>query len=237
MGGAENPVEWVTSPGFVPYPQAIALMEARVEDISAGKARELVWLLEHPPLYTAGSSANPRDLIAPGDLPVFAAGRGGQYTYHGPGQRIVYLMLDLTRRQRDVRRFVAAIEQWIIEALGELGVAGAVRHGRTGVWVSRPEKGPDAEDKIAAIGLRVRRWVTFHGVSINVSPDLRHYDGIVACGIRDQGVTSLADLGVKSAMTDLDTALHATFLRHFDLKDKSGSAALALFPVSREKAP
>lgn len=212
-------------------------MEGRVEEIAAGKAPELVWLLEHPPLYTAGTSANPRDLIAPGDLPVFAAGRGGQYTYHGPGQRVVYLMLDLTRRQRDVRRFVATLERWIIAALAELGVESVVRHGRTGVWVPRPEKGPDAEDKIAAIGLRVRRWVTFHGVSVNVSPDLSHYNGIVACGIRDQGVTSLADLGVNPVMSDIDTALHATFLRHFGLKDDSDAALPTTFPVSQEKAP
>ena len=225
------PVEWAVSAGLVPYSEAVAAMEARVEAIIRGEARELVWLLEHPPLYTAGTSARPEDLLAPGSLPVFATGRGGQYTYHGPGQRVVYLMLDLSRRRKDVRSFVTAIENWIIEALGLLGLAGITREGRTGIWVPRPDKGPQAEDKIAAIGLRVRRWVSFHGVSINVAPDLSHYHGIVACGIHDQGVTSLAGLGAGSGMADLDAALRATFSRQFGPMDEAGTASTPGAPV------
>ncbi len=221
--GDALPAEWTVACGLAPYEAAVAAMEARVEAIIRGEARELVWLLEHPPLYTAGTSAKPEDLIAPGGLPVFQTGRGGQYTYHGPGQRVVYLMLDLSRRRKDVRSFVTAIENLVIEALGRLGVAGHAREGRTGIWVPRPGKGPLAEDKIAAIGLRVRRWVSFHGLSINVAPDLAHYEGIVACGIRDQGMTSLAALGVESGLADVDAALRATFSRHFGPMDEAAS--------------
>jgi lipoyl(octanoyl) transferase len=208
-------VIWRVSQTPVPYPDAVAKMERLVADIREGDEPETVWLLEHPPIYTAGTSAKPGDLLAPGRFPVYQTGRGGQYTYHGPGQRIAYLMLDLNRRGKDVRRFVCQIERWIIEVLGRLGVEGHARDGRTGIWVDRPGKGPGAEDKIAAIGIRVRRWVTFHGVSLNVSPDLSHYDGIVACGISDQGVTSLADLEKKISMADADRVLAATFPNHF----------------------
>jgi lipoyl(octanoyl) transferase len=206
---------WLRSRAPVPYLDAVAAMERHVEAIRTGGAPELVWLLEHPALYTAGTSAKPGDLIEPERLPVFQTGRGGQYTYHGPGQRIAYLMLDLSRRGKDVRRFVRDIERWVIDALRQLGVEGACREGRTGIWVPRPEKGASAEDKIAAIGIRVRRWVSFHGVSINVDPDLAHYAGIVPCGILDQGVTSLADLGRPAPLTALDEALIAQFARHF----------------------
>lgn len=193
-------------------------MERHIEAMRRGDAPEAVWLLEHPPIYTAGTSAKPEDLLEPKKLPVFQSGRGGQYTYHGPGQRIVYLMLDLGRHGKDVRCFVRRIENWIVEALQTLGVDGRVREGRTGIWVSRPEKGPRAEDKIAAIGIRLRHWISFHGVSINVAPDLDHYNGIVACGIRDQGVTSLSDLGRNLTMRDVDQALYATFSNHFSPK-------------------
>lgn len=209
------PVEWVQSRELVPYAEALAVMERRVEAIHKGEMGEQLWLLEHPPLYTAGTSAKPDDLLKPNRFPVYPVGRGGQYTYHGPGQRVVYLMLDLSRRQKDVRLFVASLERWLIDALACLGVIGETREGRTGIWVRRPEKRANAEDKIAAIGLRLRHWVSFHGVSINVTPDLSHYDGIVACGIRDHGVTSLQDLGTSRTMADLDAALRDTFLRHF----------------------
>jgi lipoyl(octanoyl) transferase len=202
----------------VPYPDAISAMERHVEAMRHGQAPEAVWLLEHPPIYTAGTSAKPHDLLEPKKLPVFQSGRGGQYTYHGPGQRIVYLMLDLGRREKDVRRFVRKIENWIIEALDMLGVEGHVREGRTGIWVARPEKGAQVEDKIAAIGIRIRHWISFHGVSINIAPDLSHYDGIVACGVRDQGVTSLTDLGQNRSMAEVDQALAATFSNHFGPK-------------------
>jgi lipoyl(octanoyl) transferase len=208
-------IRWQVSQGPVSYPEAVAVMERRVEAIRREGARELVWLLEHPPIYTAGTSAKPVDLISPQRFPVFQSGRGGQYTYHGPGQRVVYLMLYLERRGKDLRGFVRRIEDWVIGALARLGVNGHTREGRTGIWVPRPDKHPLAEDKIAAIGIRVRRWVSFHGVSINVAPDLNHYDGIVACGIRDQGVTSLADLGLSRSMAELDAALAAGFSTHF----------------------
>ncbi len=208
--------EWITSDRPVPYPQALAFMEARVAAIAAGQADEAIWLLEHPPLYTAGTSAQAADLTDPDRFPVYEAGRGGQYTYHGPGQRVVYVMLDLNRRGRDVRCFVRALEGWVIAALAEFNVAGHIREGRVGVWVERPEKGLTAqgtprEDKIAAIGVKLRRWVSFHGLSINVEPDLSHFSGIVPCGIRDHGVTSLVDLGLPVGMADLDTALRASF--------------------------
>mgnify|MGYP001082599818 CR=1 FL=1 len=209
-------VAWITSKTPVPYDDAMAWMETRAEAIRAGTAQEAVWLLEHPPMYTAGTSANLTDLKDAARFPVYAARRGGQYTYHGPGQRIVYIMLDLTRRGRDVRHFVAQLEAWVIAALGDFNVKGELRQGRVGVWVRRPDKPPlpdgdIREDKIAAIGVRLRKWVTTHGLSINVDPDLSHYDGIVPCGISDRGVTSLIDLGLPITMEDVDTALHRQF--------------------------
>ena len=213
-------VEWIVSPGLVPYDEAVAFMEARVAAISEGRADEAIWLLEHPPLYTAGTSAKPADLTDPDRFPVFQTGRGGQYTYHGPGQRVVYVMLDVGKRGRDVRCFVRQMEDWVIAALAEFNVTGEVRPGRVGVWVVRPDRppGPDgspAEDKIAAIGVKLRKWVSFHGISINVEPDLSHFTGIVPCGIRDHGVTSLVDLGLPVSMADLDVALRTTFERVF----------------------
>ena len=192
-------------------------MEERVAAIAEGRAGELIWLLEHPPLYTAGTSARAEDLTDPDRFPVFKAGRGGQYTYHGPGQRVVYVMLDLNTRGRDVRKFVCGLEDWVIATLAEFGVKGERRAGRVGVWVVRPDRPPSpdgspAEDKIAAIGVKLRKWVSFHGISINVEPDLGHFDGIVPCGIRDHGVTSLVDLGLPVTMADLDAALRRTFV-------------------------
>lgn len=217
------PVEWRVSDGLVPYEEALAFMEARASEIAAGVAGEQVWLLEHPPIYTAGASAKPADLIA-ARFPVHVAGRGGQYTYHGPGQRVAYVMLDLRSRRPDVRAFVAALEAWIIETLAELGVAGARREERVGVWTARPDKpagllGEPAEDKIAAIGVRVRRWATLHGISLNVAPDLSHFSGIVPCGVAQShyGVTSLADLGRPAAMAQVDAALRARFEAIFGL--------------------
>lgn len=210
-----EPVGWAISPGLTDYTIALAGMEARTAGIAAGTASEIVWLLQHPPLYTAGTSAKSEDLIAPERFPVHAVGRGGQYTYHGPGQRVVYVMLDLDKRRRDVRAFVAELEALVIGALGRLGVAGGVRAGRVGVWVERPDKGAGVEDKIAAIGIRVRRWVSFHGISINVEPELEHFSGIVPCGISEHGVTSLADLGKHSRMAELDAALLAEFHARF----------------------
>jgi len=188
----------------------LAMMEARVAAIAAGSKSEAVWLLEHPPLYTAGTSARPEDLLQP-RFPVFDAGRGGQYTYHGPGQRVAYVMLDLTQRGRDIRCLVQGLEQWVIDTLAAHNVTGERRDGRVGVWVQRPDKGQGREDKIAAIGVRVRKWVTFHGISLNVSPDLGHYDGIVPCGITDQGVTSLEDLGLLISMAEVDMVLRDRF--------------------------
>lgn len=213
-------VEWITGDGLVDYAQAVAFMEARADAIARGEAGEAVWLVEHPPLYTAGTSARDADLTDPGRFPVHSTNRGGQFTYHGPGQRVVYVMLDVGARGRDVRRFVAALEGWVIAALAEFGVRGEIREGRVGVWVARPERAPlpdgsPAEDKIAAIGIRLRRWVSFHGIAINVEPDLGHFAGIVPCGIRDRGVTSLVDLGLPVGMADLDAALRETFPRFF----------------------
>ncbi|MEM9784823.1 MAG: lipoyl(octanoyl) transferase LipB, partial [Pseudomonadota bacterium] len=206
-------VEWCVSPGLTAYPDALSAMEQRVAAIAAGRAPEMIWLVEHPPLYTAGSSARPEDLLRPGELPVYAVRRGGRYTYHGPGQRVVYVMLDVGRRGRDVRRFVQALEGWVIAALESFGVRGELRDGRVGVWVQRPERamrhGRVAEDKIAAIGVQLRRWVSFHGLAINVEPDLAHFDGITPCGISEHGVTSLVDLGLPVGMSDLDAALAA----------------------------
>lgn len=208
-------IDWQVLPGLSPYTATLAAMEARVAAIAAGTAAEAVWLLEHPPLYTSGTSAKPADLTDPNRFPVFVAGRGGQYTYHGPGQRVIYTMLDVGQRGRDVRCFVRDLERWVIATLAEFNVTGQVRPGRVGVWVTRPDRpGPDGaptEDKIAAIGIKLRRWISFHGISINVEPDLSHFSGIVPCGIRDHGVTSLVDLGLPVSMADLDAALIATF--------------------------
>lgn len=206
------PVEWLVADGLVGYDDAVATMETRVARIAAGEARECVWLVEHPPLYTAGTSARPEDLLT-SDLPVFQTGRGGQFTYHGPGQRVAYVMLDLRRRREDVRIFVASLEAWIIAALDRFNVRGERRDDRVGVWVRRPEKPEGAEDKIAAIGIRVRRWVTFHGISLNVEPELARFGGIVPCGIAEAryGVTSLVDLGLPVTMADADVVLRSAF--------------------------
>jgi lipoyl(octanoyl) transferase len=208
-----DPVEWRISDGLVAYPEAVGTMEARVAAIRAGTAPELVWLLEHPPLYTAGTSARPADLLQPERFPVYASGRGGQYTYHGPGQRVAYVLLDLRRRGPDLRRYVHDLEEWIIRALADFDVRGERRDGRIGIWVARPA---GREDKIAAVGVRVRHWVTFHGVAINVNPDLRHFSGIVPCGIESGpdsrfGVTSLHDLGRRVSLAEFDCALAAAF--------------------------
>jgi lipoyl(octanoyl) transferase len=214
------PVEWLVEPGLTPYERALAVMEARAAAIREGRANELVWLVEHPPLYTAGTSAEPRDLIDADRFPVFKAGRGGEYTYHGPGQRVAYVMLDLKRRREDVRAFVAALEEWIIAALAAFNVRGERREDRVGVWVVRPDRPPlsdgtPAEDKIAAIGIRLRRWVSFHGIAVNVEPDLTHFAGIVPCGVADHGVTSLVDLGLPVTMHDFDVGLKAAFRNVF----------------------
>ncbi|MDP1874038.1 lipoyl(octanoyl) transferase LipB [Phenylobacterium sp.] len=206
------PVGWAVSPGLVDYESAVAAMETRASAIANGEAGELVWLLEHPPLYTAGVSAKPGDLLQPDRFPVFQSGRGGQFTYHGPGQRVAYVMLDLTARRRDVRAFVAALEGWVIEALGRFNVEGAIRPGRVGVWVERRTPGfAPQEDKIAAIGVKLRRWVSFHGIALNVEPDLSHFAGIVPCGVTEHGVTSLVDLGLPVTMDEADAALRAGF--------------------------
>ena len=209
-------VDWLISSGLTEYQHAVAEMEARAEAIRAGTASEAIWLVEHPPLYTAGTSAKPSDLTDPDRFPVHVSKRGGQYTYHGPGQRVAYVMLDVAKRGHDVRRFVHDLESWIIAALAEFNVQGEIREGRVGVWVTRPDKPPlpdgsPREDKIAALGIRLRKWVSFHGLSINVEPDLSHFDGIVPCGIRDHGVTSLVDLGLPVTMADVDVALKKTF--------------------------
>ena len=195
----------------VAYPEAVAFMEERVEAIISGDAPEALWFLEHPPLYTAGTSAKQNDLVQPDRFPVYDSKRGGEYTYHGPGQRVVYLMLDLRKRNRDVRCFVRNVEQWVIQTLDDFNIKGHITQGRVGVWVPRPDKGPGREDKIAAIGMRIRRWVSFHGISINVEPDLMHFTGIVPCGITDQGVTSMVDLGYPVSMAELDKALLDNF--------------------------
>ena len=213
------PVEWIVSQELIDYPRTVAWMEARALAIAAGEARECVWLVEHPPLYTAGTSANPDDLISPDRFEVFQTGRGGQYTYHGPGQRVAYVMLDLKRRQQDVRVFIAALERWVIDTLRAFNVKGERREDRVGVWVKRPNKaavnGEVAEEKIAAIGIRLKKWVSFHGISINVEPELEHFSGIVPCGVTNHGVTSLVDLGLPLEMHDLDIALKASFLEIF----------------------
>jgi len=203
-------VEWVQFDGLQPYESTLAAMEQRAGLVAAGEAPEAVWLLEHPPLYTGGTSAQPDDLIN-ARFPVHAAGRGGQYTYHGPGQRVAYVMLDLTQRGRDIRCLVQGLEQWLIDTLAAHNITGERREGRVGVWVQRANKGIGREDKIAAIGVRVRKWVTFHGISLNVDPDLSHYDGIVPCGITDQGVTSFEDLGQLVSMAEVDSVMRGAF--------------------------
>lgn len=210
-----RPVEWAVSKGYVDYAAAEAFMEARVAAIAAGEANEMVWLLEHPPLYTAGVSAKDDDLLDAGRFPVHRAGRGGQFTYHGPGQRVAYVMLDLNRRGKDVRCFVRGLELWLIGALDTFGVKADIRPGRVGVWVERKGAGWSREDKIAAIGVKVRKWVSFHGISLNVEPDLDHFGGIVPCGIQEHGVTSLVDLGVLATMDEADEALRRSFDRIF----------------------
>jgi lipoyl(octanoyl) transferase len=209
-------VDWITSKGLTAYEDALRIMENRANAIAAGEANEAIWLVEHPPLYTAGTSAKPADLIDPDRFPVYEARRGGEYTYHGPGQRVAYVMLDVGKRGHDVRRFVKQLEGWVIAALAEFNVHGEIRDGRVGVWVPRPDKplmpdGSVAEDKIAALGIRLRKWISFHGLSINVEPDLDHFSGIVPCGISDHGVTSLVDLGLPVTMDDMDVALRKTF--------------------------
>ncbi|OHC74468.1 MAG: lipoate-protein ligase B [Rhodospirillales bacterium RIFCSPLOWO2_12_FULL_58_28] len=209
-----NSVELRVSDGLTPYPEAVAFMERRAGDIRSGRAPQTVWLVEHPPLYTAGTSAGPGELLEPERFPVFKAGRGGRYTYHGPGQRVAYVMIDLKRRGGDVRAFVRSLEEWAILTLALFGVRGERRDDRIGVWVEK-EKG--AEGKIAAVGVRVRRWVTFHGLAVNVDPDLSHFSGIVPCGISEYGVTSLRQLGVDCSLADVDDALAATFAEVFGM--------------------
>ncbi|HZH12074.1 MAG TPA: lipoyl(octanoyl) transferase LipB [Microvirga sp.] len=209
--GGSDSVEWAIAEGLTPYEQAVAFMEARAQAIADGKARELVWLVEHPPLYTAGTSAQESDLVDPNRFPVHPSGRGGQYTYHGPGQRVAYVMLDLKRRNPDLRRYVAALEAWLIQTLDAFNIRGERREDRVGVWVRRPDKGETAEDKIAAIGIRVRRWITYHGISLNVEPDLSHFSGIVPCGVTQHGVTSLMDLGIPVTMPEVDAVLRRAF--------------------------
>jgi lipoyl(octanoyl) transferase len=214
-------VEWITSEAVVEYEAAASFMESRAAAIAAGQAPECIWLLEHPPLYTAGTSAKIEDLTDPDRFPVYPSKRGGQYTYHGPGQRVIYVMLDVGKRGRDVRRFVQDLEAWVILTLSEFNLTGHIRDGRVGVWVERPDKprradGLLAEDKIAAIGIRLRKWVSFHGISINVEPDLSHFDGIVPCGIQEHGVTSLVDLGLPITLEDVDVALKRSFSAVFE---------------------
>jgi len=209
-------VEWIISEGLTGYENAVEFMETRARAIASGQAEECIWLVEHPALYTAGTSAKAADLTDPGRFPVHDTKRGGQYTYHGPGQRVIYVMLDVGARGRDVRRFVEQLERWVIAALAEFNVTGHIRPGRVGVWVERGDKpltaaGALAEDKVAAIGIRLRKWVSFHGMSINVDPDLAHFSGIVPCGISEHGVTSLVDLGLPVTMADVDVALQRSF--------------------------
>lgn len=214
-------VEWKITDGLTDYGAAVTLMEQRAEAIAQGAAEELIWLVEHPPLYTAGTSAKEQDLLDPTRFPVYPSKRGGQYTYHGPGQRVVYVMMDLNKRGRDIRKFVQQLEHWVIATLASFNVTGEIREGRVGVWVQRPEKprlvtGAVSEDKIAAIGIRLKKWVSYHGISINIEPDLDHFGGIVPCGISNFGVTSLVDLGLPVEMSDLDAALRASFSEIFE---------------------
>jgi lipoyl(octanoyl) transferase len=217
-------VEWAISNGFTRYPEAVAAMEARAAAIAEGRARELVWLVEHPALYTRGASAKESDLLDPGRFPVFDTQRGGQFTYHGPGQRVAYAMLDLTKRGRDVKQFVCSLEQWIIDTLAEFNVKGERRKGRVGVWVDRTRSGGALqEDKIAAIGVRLKRWVSYHGISLNVEPDLSHFGGITPCGLSEPGlgVTSLADLGQLIPMHEVDVALKRAFEKNFGATERA----------------
>lgn len=209
------PVDWTLTQGPVDYERAVAQMEARAAAVYARNAPEQVWLVEHPPLYTAGTSAQPADLLTPERFPVYPTGRGGQYTYHGPGQRVAYVMLDLNHRGKDLRRFVHSLEGWLIDTLACFGIIGETRSDRVGVWVRRPERGPTAEDKIAAIGIRVRHWVTFHGIAMNLDPELEHFSGIVPCGVQEHGVTSIRDLGLTVTMDELDNALRRCFEQRF----------------------
>ena len=209
--GRTGAISWQTANGPVAYDAGLRWMEERAASIAAGNAPETVWLLEHPPVYTAGTSAKEEDLLLPDLFPVFRTGRGGQFTYHGPGQRVAYVMLNLESRGRDVRKFVGLLETWLIRVLGDFGIQGETRNGRVGVWVRHQRDGRAVESKIAALGIRVRRWVSYHGISLNVSPDLRHFAGIVPCGVAEHGVTSLADLGVDASMADVDRSLR----RHF----------------------
>lgn len=220
MSALNEEVEWIISEGLTDYRQAEAFMEARAQEIWKGHKPEAIWLVEHPPLYTAGTSAKKSDLISPDRFPVHATKRGGQYTYHGPGQRVAYVMIDLNKREKDVHIFVKKLEYWVICTLKSFNVKGEIREGRVGVWVQRPEKpktldGKIPEDKIAAIGIRLRKWVSFHGISINVEPNIEHFAGIVPCGIIDHGVTSLVDLGLPVTMADLDVALEKKFKEIF----------------------
>ena len=209
-------VEWIISPGLVEYPDALKVMNERVDLIQKGNAKELVWLLEHPPLYSAGTSAKPQDLLTPNRFPVFKTGRGGQYTYHGPGQRVAYVMLDLNRRRRDIRAYVSSLETWIINTLAKFNIRGERRSDRIGIWVRRTDlNNPEREDKIGAIGIRIKRWVTLHGISINVSSDLEHFGGIIPCGIGGYGVTSFEDIGQPLEFYDLDVELRTEFDRLF----------------------
>ena len=217
-------VEWAVSKRLVGYPEAVQAMEARAAAIAEGRATELVWLLEHPPLYTAGVSAKAADLLEPDRFPVFESGRGGQYTYHGPGQRVAYVMLDLTARERDVRKFVASLEAWVIVALARFNVEGLIRQGRVGVWVERKMPGlPPREDKIAALGVKLRKWVSFHGISLNIEPDIGHFSGIVPCGQSEHGVTSLVDLGLPVTMDEADEALRSAFEEIFGPSQAAGA--------------
>lgn len=233
------PVGWAVSPGLVAYPDALAAMEARAAAIAEGRAGELVWLLEHPPLYTAGSAAKPGDLLTPERFPVFQTGRGGQFTYHGPGQRVAYVMLDLRKRGRDVSRFVDDLERWLITALAHFNLEGKTKDGLVGVWLDRPrERGPigadGGADKIAAIGLRLRKWVSFHGVALNVEPDLEHFSGITPCGVRDPllGVTSLVDQGLPVTMADADAALRSAFEAVFGPVAPEAAPAISADPIA-----
>ena len=205
-----EPIEWQVREGLLPYPEAVDFMEARAAGITEGRERELVWLVEHPPIYTSGTSAKEADLVD-ARFPVFKTGRGGQFTYHGPGQRVGYVMLDLKHRKPDVRAYVHDLEEWLIRTLARFNVKGERREGRVGIWVQRGSR----EDKIAAIGVRLRKWVTFHGISLNVDPDLSHFSGIIPCGVREHGVTSLADLGIPASMADADVNLKAAFAEVF----------------------
>lgn len=211
-----NEVEWIISSGLIEYPDALKAMDERVDSIRKGNAKELVWLLEHPPLYSAGTSAKPQDLLTPNRFPVFKTGRGGQYTYHGPGQRVAYVMLDLNRRRRDIRAYVSSLETWIINTLAKFNIRGERRSDRIGIWVRRTDlNNPEREDKIGAIGIRIKRWVTLHGISINVSSDLEHFGGIIPCGIGGYGVTSFEDIGQPLEFYDLDVELRTEFDRLF----------------------